>query len=155
MKTKSALSYFGSDSEVAGELAGLLNHCRHVTIAFCGGMSLLPWLPARAVVANDLNDLAINFYRHATSPVHQHDLFERCQRTLSHPSELELALTELGEENQWTRVQAWAYWAMCWIGRKGKGGSKILALPASLPIARCSTSELPSRNRNTPSGSKA
>lgn len=123
MKTKSALSYFGSDSEVAGELAGMLNHCHHVTIPFCGGMSILPHLTARAIVANDLNDLAINFYRHATSPVHQHKLFERCDRTLSHPSELELALSELGEENQWTRMQAWAYWAMCWIGRKGKGGT--------------------------------
>ena len=66
MKTKSALSYFGSDSEVASELAAMLNHCRHVTIPFCGGMSILPNLAARAIVANDLNDLAVNFYRVAS-----------------------------------------------------------------------------------------
>lgn len=61
MKTKSALSYFGSDSEVASELAGMLDHCRHVTIPFVGGASILPHLKARAIVANDMNGLAINF----------------------------------------------------------------------------------------------
>lgn len=63
MKTKSALSYFGSDSEVAAELAAMLDHCKHVTIPFVGGGSIIPYLKARAIVANDLHDLAINFYR--------------------------------------------------------------------------------------------
>jgi hypothetical protein len=29
LKTKSALSYFGSDSEVAGQLASMLALCKH------------------------------------------------------------------------------------------------------------------------------
>jgi hypothetical protein len=30
LKTKSALSYFGSDSESAADLAAMLNHCANV-----------------------------------------------------------------------------------------------------------------------------
>ena len=57
MKTKSALSYFGSDSEVAGELAAMLDHCKHVTIPFVGGAAILSHLKARAIVGNDRNGL--------------------------------------------------------------------------------------------------
>lgn len=124
MKTKSALSYFGSDSEVAGELAGLLNHCKHVTIPFCGGMSILPHLTARAIVASDLNDLAINFYRVASGQhgdLNQHYLVEKCHHTLSHPSEL--AQAAMAHASELPLDRAWAYWASCWISRKGKGGT--------------------------------
>lgn len=40
MRTRSALSWAGSDSEVAGRLAAKLDDCRHVTIPFCGGLSI-------------------------------------------------------------------------------------------------------------------
>lgn len=124
MKTKSALSYFGSDSEVAAELAAMLDHCKHVTIPFVGGASILPHLKARAIVANDKHDLAINFYRMLSSG-HQKTLIGMCEKTLSHPAEITLAesLLEsgLGPDKL---VQAWAFWAVCWIGRKGKGGTK-------------------------------
>lgn len=137
MKTKSALSYFGSDSEVAEELASMLDHCKHVTIPFCGGMSILPHLKARAIVANDLNDLAINFYRHASGVMGaecQKNLIERCELTLSHPAEMDDAqsrLTHPAWKGSW--MQAWAYWAQCWIGRKGKGGTNS---PSTLPSVR-------------------
>lgn len=126
MKTKSALSYFGSDSEVAGELAALLDHCTHDTIVFCGGMSISQWLKARAIVANDLNDNAINFYRYASGhhgAEPQAALLALCQSTLSHPSELDSARQYLSEPWRGTVRRAWAYWAVCWIGRKGKGGT--------------------------------
>jgi len=128
MKTKSALSWFGSDSEVAAELGAMLDHCKHVTIPFVGGASIIPFLKARAIVANDLNELAINFYRHASGVMGadcQQQLFERCERTLSHPAELDDALYRLAHpawKGSW--AQAWAFWAQCWIGRKGKGGTK-------------------------------
>ncbi len=131
MKTKSALSYFGSDSEVAGELAAMLDDCKHVTIPFCGGASILPHLQARAIVANDLNDLAINFYRMMNSGF-RNLVIEMCEHTLSHPSELLLANEVLSSNNLSDKpVRAWAYWAMCWIGRKGKGGtSNIAGMPS-------------------------
>lgn len=94
MKTKSALSYFGSDSEVAASLASMLDDCKHVTIPFVGGASILPHLMSRAIVANDMNRYAINFYRVASGvygEVEQACLFQRCAHTLSHPDEMELA----------------------------------------------------------------
>lgn len=128
MKTKSAISYFGSDSEVAGRLASYLNHCRHVTIPFCGGMAILPHLTARAVVANDMHQQAINFYRHIGGrfgDVAKQQLIEMCQSTLSHPAEMRMAKTycQRADYND-TVEQAWGFWALCWIGRKGTGGTK-------------------------------
>lgn len=124
LKTKSALSYFGSDSEVAAELALMLDDCKHVTIPFVGGAAILPHLKARAIVANDLHELAINFYRMMSSG-HRNTLIDMCQKTLSHPAEIRLAQDlirdGLGSDKL---VQAWAFWAVCWIGRKGNGGTK-------------------------------
>jgi len=121
MKTKSALSYFGSDSEVASQLASMLDHCKHVTIPFCGGMSILPFLKARAIVANDLNDAAINFYRGMSSD--PSEVIGMCERTLSHPSELERAASIVNAPWATLEEKAWAYWALCWIPRKGAGGT--------------------------------
>lgn len=134
LKTKSALSYFGSDSEVAPELAALLDGCKHVTIPFVGGASIIPHLTARAIVANDLNDMAINFYRVLSGRYGKADaaqLIADCKHTLSHPSEIELARKLLEHSDGLDR--AWAFWALCWIGRKGKGGTKS---PARLPSVR-------------------
>lgn len=124
MKTQSALPWFGSDSEVAEQLAALLDHCRHVTIPFCGGLGILPYLKAKAIVSNDKHEEAINFYRCASGVYGnqpQGILFERCRHTLSHPSEMSLALSGLDQSNV---GRAWAFWAICWLGRKGKGGTK-------------------------------
>jgi hypothetical protein len=74
-----------------------------------------------------LNGLAINFYR-VLAGVYgdelQATLIARCQNTLSHPSELEEACNQLDLPVGWECSKAWAYWAQCWIGRKGKGGTK-------------------------------
>jgi DNA adenine methylase len=128
MKTKSALSYFGSDSEVAKPIAAMLDHCKHVTIPFCGGMSILPHLKARAIIANDFHNQVINFYRFASGrfgEVAQRELIEKCQSTLSHPEEINLAKMYCDSEMLRDSLnQAWAFWVLCWVGRKGKGGTK-------------------------------
>jgi site-specific DNA-adenine methylase len=128
MKTKSALSYFGSDSAVAEGIASLLDHCRHVTIGFVGGAAILPHLKAKAIVANDKHAMAINFYRCLSGhfgEVAQLQLIERCHNTLSHPEEIELAARFCEQPDMSnTTSQAWAFWALCWLGRKGKGGTK-------------------------------
>jgi len=126
LRTKSALSYFGSDSEVAAKLAAMLDGCKHVTIPFAGGLSILPHLTARAVVANDLNCLAINFYLAVSGAygiTRQKQLIDRCQRTLSHPVEMELAGFILENDHSTNVGRAWAFWAQCWVGRKGQGGT--------------------------------
>lgn len=127
MKTKSALSYFGSDSEVAGQLAALLDGCSHVTIPFVGGASIIPHLKARAIVANDKHHAVITFYRVMSGRlgVQSRDrLIEMCQKTLSHPGEMDLSKTLLEINHATFEAKAWAFWAQCWIGRKGKGGTK-------------------------------
>ena len=124
MKTKSALSYFGSDSEVSKELASFFDHCKHVSIPFVGGASIIPHLSGK-IVASDLNDAAINFYQVAKGvrgPDEQTALFDRCANTLSHPAELTEAAAKI--DSSVAHERAWAYWASCWIPRKGNGGTR-------------------------------
>jgi len=128
MKTKSILSWYGSDSEVAEQLGSLLDHCKHVTIPFCGGLGILPHLKARAIVANDLHDLAINFYKVATGSAKE-ILFGMCQHTLSHPAEMKLAMSQLLSDSEVMR--AWAFWTLAWLGRKGTcGQNKVNGKPS-------------------------
>lgn len=125
MKTKSALSYFGSDAMVAQRLAALLEDCKHVTIPFVGGASILPHLKARAIVANDLHAAALNFYRVLSGEYGTASaiaLIQQCRQTLSHPTNLEKAKS-IGPSHG-VVLNAWAFWTLCWLGRKGKGGTK-------------------------------
>ncbi len=134
-RTKSALSWFGSDSQVAERLGAMLDHCSHVTIPFLGGAAMLPHLKAGTIAANDKHALAINFYRHASGSKgagSQKRLIARCQTTLSHPAELALASEWMSQKYRGTSKQAWAFWAMCWIGRKGKGGTRDIGGKASV-----------------------
>jgi site-specific DNA-adenine methylase len=127
VKTKSALSYFGSDSESAADLAAMLDHCSHVTIPFVGGASILPHLKARAIVANDLHNHAIFFYRVLSGcygQTQRSQLIQACETTLSHPDELLQSKKVLAIDGDNVARRAWAFWAQCWIGRKGQGGTK-------------------------------
>ena len=131
MKTKSPLPWFGSDASVANQLGAMLDGCRHVTIPFAGGMSILPHLKAKGIVANDLHSDAYNFYHVAKSKNGDGMMFrELCRQTLSHPKELDLAKSILDEIPAFGLIscddvqRAWAFWAQCWIVRKGKGGTK-------------------------------
>lgn len=125
MKTQSALPWFGSDSEVAEGLGAKFDRCKHVTVLMCGGLGILPYLKASHVLANDKHEEAINFYRVASGfygKDAQSHLFERCKATLSHPGEMKLALERTDSICRVT--SAWAFWVVCWLGRKGKGGTK-------------------------------
>lgn len=130
MKTKSCLSYFGSDSEVAKEIASYFDNCSHVSIPFVGGASIIPWLKARGIVANDLNSYAIGFYK-ALKGYRSDDLVTMCMNTLSHPQELynaHRALQRFASGEGVDSIElAWAYWAVVWVGRKGMGGTDSLA----------------------------
>ena len=125
MKTKSALSWFGSDAAVAPELGTLFDHCDHVTIGFVGGASLIPFLKARAIIANDLDRLAITFYRVLAGRTGSKDrLIELCERTLSHPAEVDTAEYVLRNTSTTDATTvAWAFWVVCWLKRKGSGGT--------------------------------
>ena len=127
MKTKSVLPWFGSDASVAANLGVLLDGCNHVTIPFAGGMSILPHLKAKAIVANDLHRNAICFYQSLSGRYGEKvvcDLVSICEHTLSHPEEMEQSENILNDHGASVLLKAWAFWAQCWIGRKGKGGTK-------------------------------
>lgn len=138
LKTKSPLSWAGSDSEVCEQLAARLNDCKHVTITFCGGLSILQYLTARTIVCNDKNAGAINYYRHAKGVFGEEcrqNLRERCANTLSHPQELEDAAERVNHpaySGSW--IAAWAFWVQCWLCRKGTGGTKSQG--AGMPSVR-------------------
>lgn len=125
MKTEAALPWFGSDGDLSEQLASRLDECKHVTILFCGGLSILKYLKARSVLANDRHELALNFYRVAGG-VYGEDARKRliglCQNTLSHPGEMKLAQEQ--QDSICKVTSAWAFWSICWLGRKGKGGTK-------------------------------
>lgn len=142
MKTKSALSYAGSDADVAEEIASYFSPCNHVVCPFVGGASILKYLTGKRIVANDLNDLAINFYRVASGRFGKASfdhLLHECSHTLSHPSELARAKRILDQFPAGRVSRAWAYWAFCWIGRGGMGGTKGL-LNQTKPSFRMSAS---------------
>lgn len=130
MKTKSALSWFGSDAGVAPELGAMLDHCKHVTVGFVGGASILTHLKARAIVGNDKHDAAINFYRHMSESSSRNKLVRMCRQTLSHPTEMAHA-QEICKRRHETVLDAWAFWACCWLGRKGTGGTNRQGLKLS------------------------
>ena len=73
MKTKSILSYFGSDSQYAENIAAQLDNCNHVTIPFFGGGGIVRHLKARTINASDKNNLAINFFHTLTGRNGAHD----------------------------------------------------------------------------------
>lgn len=138
MKTTAPLPWFGTDGQVSKELGSLLDGVAHVTIPFAGGLAILPHLTARGIVANDTHEEAINFYRVASGFYKERlqcKLLERCLKTLSHPAEMKLARSILRESEN--RVdQAWAFWCLCWVGRKGKGGTKGQLTENSKPSIR-------------------
>ena len=131
MKTKSPLPWFGSDSEVGAQIAGHFDSCTHVTIPFVGGAGIIQHLKARGIVGNDMNRAAINFFRFMSDPKTCEELVRMCESTLSHPEELKDAIESLCNFNT-TIHHAWAFWAVCWVGRKGKGGTKSMGGQASV-----------------------
>ncbi len=136
LRTKSALSWFGGDSYVAPKIAAALEGCSHVTIPFVGGASILPHLSAQVIVCNDANKLAINFYKIASGFLDDQDLqsglFELCQKTLSHPDEMGFARQVLDAKIVSPLLRAWAFWAVCWLGRKGTGGTDAVGNSVSV-----------------------
>jgi len=125
VKTNSALSWFGSDSQHREHIARYFDHCDSVTVGMVGGASIIPCMKAPRLVCNDKCDLAYNFYRCVSDPVHFAYLVNRCRDTLNHPAELRQAMVILRNQSAYRREElAWAFWAACWLGRKGAGGTE-------------------------------
>lgn len=131
--------WFGSDAEMIAERVGeLIGEREFVSVPFAGGLSVLVYLKARTIVANDLHHLMINLARIVGHPKHGPALIRRLRRFMFHPEELALAQatsrTYLGDLKNGEGVEWWnhtqpnldaaeAYFTSVWQGRNGKAGT--------------------------------
>lgn len=153
--TNSALPRTGPDGQGSAQLAAMLDQCSHVTIPFASGLAILPHLTAQAVVANDMHDDAIHFYRTLKGVFGQSEsraLTVRCGTTLNHPAERELAQSILSDSEALPgHLRAWAYWADCWLNFAGPASTQEIPGLIGLPwSARAGTNA--SRLRSAANG---
>jgi len=127
-----ALPWFGADTQVAEQYAALLADCKHVTIPFCGGLSVVAHLveTASEIVCNDRHTLAINFYNVIRDPATRAVLVNDLEATPFHESmlaESQQVCKTIGERgwiDMTPREVAFHYFITCWMGRSGKAGTK-------------------------------
>lgn len=123
-----ALSWFGSDATVSAQYAALLADRKHVTVPFCGGLSIVAHLVETAgeIACNDLHALAMNFYTCISDAGLRYELVERLTRTPFHESQLhesqEMCKAHDVIESS-DSAMAFHYFVTCWMGRSGKAGT--------------------------------
>ena len=76
-KSQRFVQWFGSNSENAAEVGRLLEGCRFVGIPFAGGMSEVPFITAKQILANDLHRGVINLARVVRDDVARAALIQR------------------------------------------------------------------------------
>lgn len=129
-KTQSrALSWFGADTQVAAQYAALLADCRHVTVPFCGGLSIVAHLVETAgeIVCNDKHHHAINLYAVLSNSIARSQFLLALEHMPFSQRLLEQAqdICKRLEPRKWPDVDlAVQYFITCWMGRSGKAGTK-------------------------------
>lgn len=134
-----ALPWFGADTSVAEHYAEELRGCRHVTIPFAGGLSIVKWLveegSAQEIVCNDLHHHAINLYRVLSRPGPRAEFLDALEWCPFHEDvlhESRFVISAAGESfrqlvaapsNGYSVFNAVAYWVSAWMGRGGKCGT--------------------------------
>lgn len=122
------LPWFGADTQVAEKYAALLADCKHVTVPFCGGLSVVAHLAETAgeIVCNDKHALAINFYNVISDPESRDSLLAKLNVTPFHATILERsqAICKAPANDERTAGElAYHYFITCWMGRSGKAGT--------------------------------
>lgn len=124
-----ALPWFGSDATVSDRYAALLADCKHVTVPFCGGLSIVSRLveTASEIVCNDKHHHAINLYAVLSSPLFRGQMIESLERMPFSQALLEQAqeiCKRVGPRTTWPDAAlATQYFVTCWMGRSGKAGT--------------------------------
>src|SRR3990167_2425065 len=126
-----ALPWFGSDAMVCEQYAALLADCKHVTVPFCGGLSVVAHLieTSGEVVCNDKHRFAMNFYKCISDPETRRRLLDKLDATPFHQQLLEESqaickcLEKRSDELIGVEI-AFHYFVTCWMGRSGKSGTK-------------------------------
>lgn len=123
-----ALPWFGSDCMVCERYAALLADCKHVTVPFCGGLSVVAHLVETAgeIVCNDLHSLAMNFYACIADPLLRSELLYKLNNVPFHAKLLAMCQDSCAGADLSSRVDfeyAFRYFVTAWMGRSGKAGT--------------------------------
>lgn len=141
-KSDRLLPWFGSCTENAANVGKALEGCKFVGIPFAGGMSEVPFITAKQILANDRHRMAINLCTVIQNDAKRQWLIEQADAMPYHPDILETAQRkakefaaqiEAGEHVKSDHEAALAYFVCCWMGRGGNAGT-VDELKGSLPI---------------------
>lgn len=124
-----ALPWFGADTMVCEQYAALMADCKHVTVPFCGGLSVVAHLVETAgeVVCNDKHALALNFYFCISNKTIREEVLSQLEVMPFSAELLEQAqsLCKKYSGGAFTNIDAAvAYFVTAWMGRSGKSGTK-------------------------------
>lgn len=128
-KQSRALPWFGADTMVCEQYAALLADCRHITVPFCGGLSVVSHLSETAgeIVCNDKHHHAINLYAVLSNSIARSQFLLALEHMPFSQRLLEQAqdICKRLEPREWPDVDlAVQYFVTCWMGRSGKAGTK-------------------------------
>lgn len=128
MKITALAPWFGSNRMLAKHAGECLRDCVWVGIPFAGGMSEIPHMKARTILANDLHQHVINLADVVASGIHGPKLKQRLENLLFHPEVLRrsqaLCLAKEAGEHCLPIDWAEAYFVCCWQGRSSKSGTR-------------------------------
>ncbi len=127
-KSKRLVQWYGANTENASGPSRLLEGCRFVGIPFAGGMSEVPFITARQILANDLHRHVINLCRVVADPQMRAELIHQCEALPYHPDALKRS-----QDGGWLSPNKWSsgpdlfdavsYFVCVWMGRGGKAGT--------------------------------
>lgn len=136
MKSARLLPWFGSNTENAAEVGAMLRGCRWVGIPFAGGMSEVPHIEAKQILANDQHRHVINLCETVASKEGREWVAAEADAMPYHPDVLETAQRHAAQWD-WTKIPdrkaALWYFVAVWMGRGGKAGTTG-EFSGSLPI---------------------
>lgn len=135
-KSKRLLQYFGSNTENASEVGRILEGCSWVGLPFAGGMSEVPYITAREIVANDLHRHVINLCQIIADKDRRDRLVEFADALPYHTESLNTAQKFCREfkfeDGPCFQAACW-YFVSSWMGRGGNTGTDA-EFKCSLPI---------------------
>jgi len=137
-KSDRLLPWFGSCTENAATVGKALEGCRFACLPFAGGMSEVPFITAKQILANDRHRHAINLCAVVANDDLRAMLVKAADEMPYHPDILSLAQQQAasfgGEPFTTPNYDAaLAYFVAIWMGRGGKAGTTG-ELSGALPI---------------------
>lgn len=136
-KSERLLPWFGSNSENAAEAGSMLRGCRWVGIPFAGGMSEVPFIDAKQILANDLHWHVVNLCQCLADGPTREWIANEANNLPYHPLVLEdaqrIATTFSSGCAMPNRQAALWYFVAVWMGRGGKAGTAA-EFDGELPI---------------------